>query len=185
MASSRRHPPTRHGGIARRPLLAALGTGALLGGCNIRPLYFSETDQTDLRPEMAAIEVETPNSEIGQLLGSALRDELNPTAQVVPVRYTLAVGLDSDTEGLGILPDSTITRYNYEMTARARLQEKAAEGDLFSTRVARTASYNLIRQPFATLISQQDAQRRVVEEIAQELRTQVAIYLRNRAAGET
>lgn len=66
MASSRRHPPTRHGGIARRPLLAALGTGALLGGCNIRPLYFSETDQTDLRPEMAAIEVETPNSEIGQ-----------------------------------------------------------------------------------------------------------------------
>ncbi|WGF89827.1 LPS assembly lipoprotein LptE [Marinivivus vitaminiproducens] len=185
MASSRRNDTTRPGGIARRRLLATLGGGVLVAGCNIRPLYFSERDQADLRPEMAAIEVETPNTEIGQVLGSALRDELNPTAQVVPIRYTLAVGLDSSTEGLGILPDSTVTRYNYEMTARARLQEKAVEGDLFTTRIARTASYNLIRQPFATLISEQDAERRVAQEIAQELRTQVALFLRNRAAGAT
>ncbi len=64
----------------------------------------------------------------------------------------------------------------------------AAEGDagrpapLYRSAVRRVASYNVIREPFATLIAEQDAERRAAVEVSREIRTLLTIFFENHTA---
>lgn len=169
--------------LARRTLL--LGAGALLAGCNLRPLYWTDDRGRDIRPELAAIEVRTPNDRLGQYFGNVLRDELNPSYVEAPDLYILEVALAGDTDDVGIQPDSTVTRFNYALIATARLRSIDSQETLYQTRVRRIASYNLVGAPFASLISEQDARERAATEVAQDLRTQIALFLRRQLSATT
>jgi len=58
--------------------------------------------------------------------------------------------------------------------------ETAAEperpGTRYRSAVRRVASYNVISDPFATLIAEQDAERRAAVEVSREIRTLLTIY---------
>ena len=47
---------------------------------------------------------------------------------------------------------------------------------LYRSAVRRVASYNVISEPFATLIAEQDAERRASVEVSREIRTLLTIY---------
>ena len=51
-----------------------------------------------------------------------------------------------------------------------------APGTVFRSAVRRVASYNVIREPFATLIAEQDAERRAAVEVSREIRTLLTIF---------
>jgi LPS-assembly lipoprotein len=53
---------------------------------------------------------------------------------------------------------------------------------LYRSAVRRVASYNVIREPFATLIAEQDAERRASVEVSREIRTLLTIYFESVAA---
>lgn len=55
-------------------------------------------------------------------------------------------------------------------------EASAGPGPLFRSAVRRVASYNVIREPFATLIAEQDAERRASVEVSREIRTLLTIY---------
>jgi len=54
--------------------------------------------------------------------------------------------------------------------------EPARPGTLYRSAVRRLASYNVISDPFATLIAEQDAERRAAVEVSREIRTLLTIY---------
>lgn len=160
----------------RRALV--LAAGAALGACGFRPLL--KEPGADVQADLAAIEVEGLTGRLGQLVRIALQDRLNPTAMRVPTRYRLLVDLRRDTDALGIQLDNTITRYNLEIAARFRLIRSEDNEVLYASTVRRIASYNVRRAPFATLISEQDAERRAAEEIGINIRTLIAAHLARR-----
>lgn len=58
----------------------------------------------------------------------------------------------------------------------AEADDAARPGTLYSSAVRRVASYNVIREPFATLIAEQDAERRAAVEVSREVRTLLTLF---------
>lgn len=53
---------------------------------------------------------------------------------------------------------------------------------LYRSAVRRVATYNVIREPFATLVAEQDAERRAAVEVSREIRTLLTLFFeRSRA----
>lgn len=53
---------------------------------------------------------------------------------------------------------------------------------LYRSAVRRVATYNVIREPFATLIAEQDAERRAAVEVSREIRTLLTLFFETGAA---
>lgn len=193
-------------GLSRRRwlALAAVGLPAALPGCNLRPLYGSAGDTgaastvgPDTAAELAAIAVTAPETRLGRILENQLIDDLNPAGLVVPKRYRLDVTLKRTEKALAIQLDDEVTRFDLTLAAFFSLWpmlvpalegEKAGESGaaaeptappLYRSAVRRVASYNVIREPFATLIAEQDAERRAAVEVSREIHTLLALHFEN------
>ncbi len=160
----------------RLGLVAALPL--LLAACGLRPLYDGAAGG-QLARELAAIAVETPETRLGWLLGERLRAELAPRGSA-PTRYRLTVALQSRKQPLAIQLDDSITRFELALSARYVLRDVRGQEVLHQGVLRRVASFNVVVSPFATLVAEQDAQRRAAAELAQAIRTQLALYFRGR-----
>lgn len=182
-------------GLDRRRWLASVVAGlpVALGACNLRPLYgrpdSSETAAATAA-ELAAIEVRAPRTRLGRILENQLIDDLNPAGVVVPKRYRLDVELRRTEKALAIQLDEQVTRFDLTLAAFFSLVPEtvpaAASGaddatvpPVYRSAVRRVASYNVIREPFATRVAEQDAERRAAVEVSREIRTLLAIHFEN------
>jgi LPS-assembly lipoprotein len=100
----------------------------------------------------------------------------------VASRYDLVIRLTNTNSALAIQLDNTITRYNLTLTAAFDLKDRSDGGVVFASTVQRVASYNVRRAPFATLTAQKDAERRAAEEIADDIRTLLALNFQRQAS---
>ena len=161
--------------MATRRLLL-IGLAVALGGCGFRPLLKQGEEGSDVRRELAAVEVPTLTDRIGYLVRDSLLDQLNPAGVQVPTRYLLAISLRRRTNALGIQIDNTATRYNLTLAARFRLLDSSDRRVLYESVVRRVASFNAIRAPYAELAAELDAERRAAQDVSTDIRTQLAIY---------
>jgi LPS-assembly lipoprotein len=156
--------------------LTLLGLAAALGGCGFRPLLRQGEGDSDVRRQLAAVEVQSLTDRIGYLVRDSLLDQLNPAGVQVPPRYRLVISLRRRTNELGIQIDNTVTRYNLTLAARFSLLDSGDRRVLYQSIVRRVASYNAIRAPYAELAAELDAERRAAREVGTDIRTQLAIY---------
>ena len=56
-----------------------------------------------------------------------------------------------------------------------------ASRSVIRSAVRRVASYNVVADPFATLIAEQDAERRAAVEVSRVIRTQLTIFFETAA----
>ena len=165
--------------MASRRGLLLVGLGALLdalvAGCGFRPML-GQIDDTQVQGELAAIDVRTANDRLGYLVRDHLLDELNPGGADVPSRYLLQIDLRRRSNALGIQLNNTATRYNLTLTARFRLLDASTKRVLYTSLVRRIASYNAIRDPYAELAAELDAEQRAARDIGTDIRTQIAIH---------
>ncbi len=156
----------------------------VLGGCGFRPMLArpdSDAASGTVVHELEAIRVTGLNGRLGQHLEVALNENLNPTSNPVSSRYDLGIRLTNTNSALAIQLDSTITRYNLTLTARFELKDLAGNDVLYRSTIRRVASYNVRDEPFATLTAQKDAERRAAEEIADDIRTLLALHFQRKA----
>jgi len=163
-------------GCARRRLLLHLLCAPALAGCELRPLY-GGAEGGQMAAELAAIAIDTPKTRVGWLLRDRLIDELGADGTADP-RYRLSIRLSKRREALAIQLDDSVTRYELALIARFSLEDIAARRPLYRGRVRRVASYNVVRSPFATLVAEQDAERRAAAELAYAIRTRLALFFR-------
>jgi LPS-assembly lipoprotein len=156
--------------------LAAVALPGLAAGCNLRPLH-ARRETGDVNTALAAITVETPRSSLGRLMREELEVALNPAGVTAPAVYTVDVQLERFSDALAIQLDDTTTRYNLIISARYQLRRRVDNAVVYRSAARRVASYNVVRAPYATLVAEQDAERRAVAELAQEIRTRLAIQL--------
>lgn len=160
---------------------AALTTMGALGACGFRPLLYRADGET-IRGELAAIHVSGLRGRLGQHLEVALDENLNPKSIDLPNRYELAIRLRNTNSALAIQLDNTISRYNLTLTAGFELRDWADGSVIYGATVRRVASYNQRRAPFATLTAQKDAERRAAEEIADDIRTLLAVHFQRKTS---
>lgn len=163
---------------ARRPLLS-LAVAAALGACGFEPLYgrFNDRSITD---QLAGIKIGMIENRSGQILRNQLIDGLSPRGQPDRPTHTLAVELlEPRPQDLGVARDDTVVRYSYSTTAVFKLSDTTGRVVLIGQSNS-TSSYEVTNSEFATVAGRNNARDRVLEEIAHDVKVQLAVYFRTR-----
>ena len=164
-------------GHLRRRILATFAVASLaVAGCNLRPLHGGARGAA-INQSLAQIEVRPIGGRLGQVTRNFLIDELNPAGLSVASAYRLELDLERDDAALAIQLDDTITRFNLIVAATFSLRRLADDQVVYRSAARRVSSFNVDAQPFATLIAEQDAERRAVRELSRQIRTQLVSWL--------
>ena len=178
-------PHVRESSPPRRALLLGLLV-APLAGCGLRPLLIGPEGEV-VALEFAAITIEAPDTPLGFALREHLLEVLNVAAYDQAPRYRLTLDVERRRKALGVQLDDTVTRYDLTLGVFYRLDPIVAENTpapvpLYRSAVRRTASFDVLREPFATLVAERDAEDRATLEAALEIRTRLALYFDERTA---
>lgn len=164
--------------------LGALMLLLTLAGCGFRPVYAPPgSDQAAPVAQLASVRIEPLPDRTGQQLHNFLRDELNPDGQPINPLYRLQVDVKRKTQKLAFREDETATRANIILNSSFVLRAVEDDRVLYSGRVSSILSYNILDEPYPTLVSEQDALRRGLRELSQDIRLRLAVYFRT-AEGE-
>jgi LPS-assembly lipoprotein len=154
--------------------------------CGFRPLYGRFGANPGAQQIFSSIYVQPiDNDRAGYDLRNTLIDLLEARAVPQNATYRLDIDLREHREGSAVqnevvagVNETSITRYNYSLVADYRLLD--AKGGVVTKGTATTLSaYNVVTSPYATLIGQQDAQKRAAEDIAARIRLDLGVYFAN------
>ncbi len=169
----------------RALLLGSAGLlGGLLGGCGFRPLYLPESSAGSIAGnELAAVYVPVMSERAGQLLRQALQQRMEGAGTGIAKKYELVTAPAITGEGIAIQRDSSTTRVRLNGTAAWTLRTLDPAHTVIASGSSRIVDgYNILNQQyFAADLEGEAAQRRVCDALADQIVTQVAIFLRRRA----
>lgn len=172
-------------GMKRRIFLGvAAATCVALSGCGFEPLY-GRFGNSSIADELATIKVELIANRSGQILRNHLLDGLTPRGSPDRAAYTLRVDLiEPLPQDLGITRNESVVRYSYSSIARFYLFD-AAGRQMFAGDAAGLSSYEVTGSEFSTVSGQLSARDRVLEEISNEIKSQLAVWFRTRRGPTT
>jgi LPS-assembly lipoprotein len=152
--------------------VAVIAACLLLAGCGFHPMY-----GTALAPEMSSIFVEQIAERDGYELRTALIDLLNSDGREGGKKYRLKIVLSEASQGIALQNDATITRYNNTLSAKYELTD--ASGTMLKQGTqSELASYNVVNSPYASLVAQQDADKRAAQDMAERIRLDLGVWFR-------
>lgn len=167
---------------SRRGILQSLvlaGAFASLAGCGFQPMYGRASVNntgTSVDNQMAGIRISPIANRQGQQLHNALRDRFNPLGQPSGGGYSLDVSLTVRSYGALSKRDLSATRRNVEMNAFYSLRDLS--GNVVMTdRSVITTGYDEFDDPLNDISSYEDTIRRGTLQIADQIRTRVAVFL--------
>ena len=168
---------------ARRDLLAlALGLVFVLAGCGWAPLYADrETEPADV--ELRAIKVDPIPDRIGQRLVWALRESFNPTGVPTPQRYRLSTLLTTARADLGIQSTGLGSRGKFDANAVFTLRDIKTGAALVAQPSHASESFDIVANEYASIVAEDDARTRAVEELRRDIVNRLTLFLQQRAAG--
>ncbi len=170
----------------RRRSLLGFAAGLSLSGCGFRPVYMRTASGRPgiAQRELAAVHVEILPDRPGQLLRQALQQRLERASTGVLPKYDLGVNYSIGGEGIGIQGDNSVTRVR--LIARGawtlRAQDPARTALTSGTSRAIDGLNILDQQYFAADLEQETVQRRLADQIADQIVLQLAAYFRKRTA---
>ena len=154
-----------------------LAAGLMLTGCDIRPLYGAPASgATDtVAASLASVRVLPIADQSGQTLRGFLVQALSPNGRPANPAYVLTVSLVESEQSLGIARDDTATRGNVLVNATSFLREAGTNRQVWSDSRQVIASYGILDEQFATIVSERSARERALRQIAEEVRTALAL----------
>ena len=164
-------------GILRGLVLA--GAVAPLAACGFRPMYGRANTSSagvSVDHQMAAVRIEPIANRLGQQLHNALRDRFNPLGQPYSSAYSLQVSLTARSYGALAKRDLSASRRNVELNAFYYLRDTAGNV-LMQERSVITTGYDEFDDPLNDISAYEDAERRGTLQLAEMIRTRVAVYL--------
>lgn len=163
-----------------RPLLMSIslaGAGVLLAGCQLQPIYAgggSGAVATALRN----VDVAPIDNRSGWLVRQALIDRLGTPEGTAD--YRLEVELDDKIEGFGVRNDDVITRERRTLRARYRLVSSDKGQVLLDATAGSDVGIDITSSEYATIAAEQTALERLSADLASQISTRIALYIRNR-----
>ncbi len=169
-------------GVARRGMLAGLASLGL-AGCGFRPLYGSVSDDTGVEARLGEINVLLMPERRGQLMRQALVTRLERGGAGVARRYDLAVQFALGSEPIAIERDNSSSRVRLVGTATwTLLAQDAQRRTIVSGSAREVDAFNVINQQFfAAALTSNAVQRRMVDALAEQITTQLAVHFSRQA----
>jgi LPS-assembly lipoprotein len=167
---------------ARFPLLAlVLSTALALAGCGWAPLYADrETGPADA--ELRAIKVSPIPERIGQRLAMALRESFDPDGAPSPQRYRLDSLLTTARSDLGIQETGLGSRGKIDATVTFWLRDIKTGAQLIVNTVHTAESFDIVANNYASVVAEEDARIRAVEELRRDIVDRLTLFFQQRAA---
>jgi LPS-assembly lipoprotein len=160
----------------RKIAIAALAAALPLAGCGFHPLYGERESSPRIDARLADVGIDVIANRPGQILRNELLDRMSPRGVAARPAYYLGVQLIETRQDFAIRQDETATRSNVVLSARFTLR-RASDSQVVHDGIAVVRnSYDLLRNKFATLAAEDDARTRALRELAEEIRTRLAIY---------
>jgi LPS-assembly lipoprotein len=117
------------------------------------------------------------DSRAAQLLQNYLKDRLNPRGARKDTLYHLAIEMQQRFRSAASQGDGVTTREDLIMSAKYRLND--AKGQPVLNDVAQiVTSYDIILEPYNDTTTRRDAQQRAAQEVAEQIQTRLAVFLR-------
>jgi LPS-assembly lipoprotein len=172
----------------KRPLtaIALIFLAFAMAGCGFHPLYAVPGQAKGaMRQKMQAIYVEPVPDRLGYELRNHLIDMLDGTGRPAKAAYRLRLTLNSKNEAVAVqsqrvesenVTETAITRYNDTLTVEYELTDVQTGVVLTKGVETGLSAYNVLSSPYATLIAQQDADKRAADDIGDRIRIALAAY---------
>ena len=167
---------------ARFPLFAlVLSTTLVLAGCGWTPLYANrESGPADA--ELRAIKVSPIPERIGQRLAMALRESFDPDGAPSPQRYRLDSLLTTARSDLGIQETGLGSRGKIDATVTFWLRDIKTGAQLIANTVHTAESFDILANNYASVVAEEDARIRAVEELRRDIVDRLTLFFQQRAA---
>jgi len=161
----------------------ALGLTAVVQGCGFHPLYSTDEGAGSARQVFSSIYVDPIEGEhIGYELRNSLIDNLHGAEKSSDATYRLKVTVEQYLQGIAVENNAAVTRYNYTLNASYELSDTRTN-QVIKRGVDRTMSaYDVVASPYATLVAQQDAEKRGATDIAYRIQLELSTYFANHPA---
>jgi LPS-assembly lipoprotein len=166
--------------VARRLLLALPLLPAMLAGCGWEPLY-ADHEASAASADLRAIKIMPIAERVGQRLEMGLRNSLNPTGETTPTKYVLRVTLATYVSDSGIQSQGLGTRGQVQLNASYQLVDATNNAHLQDGSVHASDSFDIQANGYSTVVAQNDAYVRTVEEIRREIVTRLTLFLQKKA----
>lgn len=167
--------------FGRLALLVALALPAL-AACGFKPVYGTMESAADgsaasaASAQLATVAIDPIPERNGQVLRNLLIDRMyregRPGNPAWRLRTTLAVGK----EDLGIQRDATATRKRLRLIANFELIDTKTNQVVYRSFSRSIVSFNVLQEQYGTLVAEQDAYDRGLNELAEDIRTRLALY---------
>ncbi len=155
----------------------ALGLTIAAAGCGLHPLYGSSLEYGGARQVFATIYVDPIEGErVGYDLRNSLIDDLEGAAKPAEATFRLKVTVSQSLQGIAVANNAAVTRYNYTLDANYELSDIHSKKVLKSGIEQTLSAYDVVTSPYATLVAQQDAQRRGAQDLADRIRIELSAY---------
>ncbi|HXE16479.1 MAG TPA: hypothetical protein VN632_04570 [Stellaceae bacterium] len=166
----------------RRALIALLLLTPLLAGCGFEPLY--GTRRHAMEADLASVKILSIREHIGQLLKWQLEREFNPEGAAVTPRYALHVVVSLKRDFVATEPNNVAPRGSIAAAAEMALTTLDNKTILYRGKIQSIADYNIGTDAYAAEIDKSNAEKRVVDDIGQQIAVRLSTYFHNRAAAQ-
>jgi LPS-assembly lipoprotein len=169
----------------RSSIIAVAFAGLLAGACGFHPLYGSAASGSGLSRAFASVYVEPIGDSgvagTGFELRNTLIDLLDSNSGAA---YHLKVTLTETTQGLALLSNASITRYNDTLIVNYALVDSATGSVVTSGSEKGLSAYNVVTSPYASLVAQQDADKRAAQDLAERIRIDLGVFFEQKKLTE-
>lgn len=167
--------------LRRIALALALTAPGLAAGCGWTPMY-ADRATAPASVDLRSIKVDPISERIGQRLEMALRTSLNPNGIPTPARYELKTTLAVNRSDLGLQSQGLATRGQVDVTATYQLTEIATRKPLLTNTVHVSDSFDILANGYATVVTEDDARTRTVEELRGEIVARLTMFMQRQEA---
>ena len=158
--------------------MGALFLSALLflGACGFSPLYGTRGGDAAKYHFDSIFIGNIPDRE-GQYLRNALIDRFYRHGRPADPQYTLEVAkVRQQRRDLDITKSSSSTRSQLRLDSKMTLKDNKTGEVLLARELQSITSYNILQSQFTTWVSQDDAERSALDDIARQIEQQLALY---------
>lgn len=157
-----------------------------LSSCGFHPLYVgAETADSfsgsRVVSDLSTVFIDEIPEHTGQILRRRLMSRISPKGNPENPKYELSAYIVEASEyQQAIRLDNMATRTTLIYTAEYVLKSFPEGKVLLKDRTTSRASYNILESPYATDVAEEDAKKRMMEIIGDNISLRVATYLKNK-----
>ena len=162
------------------PINCPWGQKALGNYLGTDTTQWSVSDATELARSLGEDRPKNPILVDQGLADQFLEKELNPQAINLPNRYEIDIILSRGIASLGVKKDKEVTRYNLIYTANYTLKNTASGKNEIAGKSKIVGGYDAVSSDFGTYSAEKDAERRIMTELAKEIKLKLIAFFLNR-----